>query len=278
MNSRSLVCFTLFIQSAIGLFWVSTMARWFGPGAKGVSTVWPESIALVLVALGLSAALAHLTHPRLAPKGLGNLATSWLSREVLLVPVFAGALVLVILALRMNASPWQSILETAACLAGGMALIAMTRVYRLKTVPVWNSSTTSLEFVGSALLLGGALSAVLTALSPGNQIDSRPELIAAASGVLLGLLLKLGVVFPILSAERNAQLRTWYEPPVMPFSTGQALALRTGLNLAGLALILVPLTGFGWAWLLSGSSLVILGTGEVIGRHLFYRSYRRVGL
>jgi len=92
MHNWSLVCFTLFTQSAIGLVWVSVMGRWFGGGTRADFTIWPISIALSLTGLGLYAALAHLTKPRLAPNALRNLTSSWLSREVLLVQAFAGAL------------------------------------------------------------------------------------------------------------------------------------------------------------------------------------------
>jgi DMSO reductase anchor subunit len=115
------------------------------------------SIALTLTVLGLYAALAHLAKPRLAPHALRNLTASWLSREVLLVQAFAGAVALLILISLLDTPSGLVILEAAACLLGGAALFAMTRVYLLKTVPVWNSPATLLEFAGSAFtkLTGG---------------------------------------------------------------------------------------------------------------------------
>jgi DMSO reductase anchor subunit len=67
MRNWSLVCFTLFTQSAIGLVWVSVMGRWFGGGTRADFSIRPMSIALILTVLGLYAALAHLAKPRLAP-------------------------------------------------------------------------------------------------------------------------------------------------------------------------------------------------------------------
>ena len=178
MHNWSLVCFTLFTQSAIGLVWVSVTGRWFGGGTRADFSIWPMSIALSLTGLGLYAALAHLAKPRLAPQALRNLTASWLSREVLLVQAFAGTVALSILISLLNASSGLLILEAAACLLGGAALFAMTRVYLLKTVPVWNSPATLLEFAGSAMLLGGALGAVLTALGATHQPDDQSRHIA----------------------------------------------------------------------------------------------------
>ena len=278
MHNWSLVCFTLFTQSAIGLVWVSVAERWFGGGTQADFSIWPMSIALTLTGLGLYAALAHLAKPRLAPNALRNLTASWLSREVLLVQAFAGAVALLIFISLLEASPGLVILETAACLLGGAALFAMARVYLLKTVPVWNSPATLLEFAGSAMLLGGALGAVLTVFGSTDQPGWSPALIAAAIGILLGLILKLTAIFPSLAAEQAARDQTWYEPTVASLSIGRSLAVRMGLNLAGLALILAAISGSGPTWLWSCLSLACLGTGEVVGRQRFYKAYRRLGV
>jgi DMSO reductase anchor subunit len=278
MHNWSLVCFTLFTQSAIGLVWVSVAERWFGGGTQADFSIWPMSIALTLTGLGLYAALAHLAKPRLAPNALRNLTASWLSREVLLVQAFAGAVAVLIFISLLEASPGLVILETAACLLGGAALFAMTRVYLLKTVPVWNSPATLLEFAGSAMLLGGALGAVLTTFGATDQPGWSPALIAAAIGILLGLILKLTAIFPSLAAEQAARDQTWYEPTVASLSIGRSLAVRIGLNLAGLALILAAISGSGPTWLWSCFSLACLGTAEVVGRQRFYKAYRRLGV
>jgi len=278
MHNWSLVCFTLSTQSAIGLVWVSVMGRWFGGGTRADFSIWPISIALTLTGLGLYAALAHLTNPRLAPNALRNLTASWLSREVLLVQAFVGVLALLILISLLDASSGLAILETAACLLGGAALFAMANVYLLKTVPVWNSAASLLEFAGSAMLLGGALGAVLTAFETKDQSGWSPALITAGIGILLGLILKLAAISPALAAEQTARAQTWYEPTVAPLSSGRALTLRMGLNLAGLALILTAMCGSGPTWLWSFLSLACIGTGEAVGRLRFYKAYGRLGL
>jgi anaerobic dimethyl sulfoxide reductase subunit C (anchor subunit) len=224
--------------------------------------------------------LAHLAKPRLAPHALRNLAASWLSREVLLVQTFAGAVALLILLRLLDVPTGLVVLEAAACFSGGAALFSMARVYRLKTVPVWNSPATPLEFAGSALLLGGTLGAVLSTLPPTHPPGWHPAFVAAGIGMVLGLVLKLLAISPALTAEQSARDQTWYAPRATRLSTGQVLTLRMILNLAGLGLTLAAAGGSapGWAWLWLCLALACLAAGEVLGRWRFYGTYGRVGL
>jgi hypothetical protein len=155
MHSWSLVCFTLFTQSAIGLVWVSVVGRWCSGRVQTDFFIWPPVTALILTGLGLFVALAHLARPGLAPHALRNLTASWLSREILSVQAFAGVVFLSILSSLLDGSSVLILLEAAACLLGGAAMFSMTRVYLIKTVPEWNSPATLLEFAGSVILLGG---------------------------------------------------------------------------------------------------------------------------
>jgi len=278
MHNWSLVCFTLFTQSAIGLIWVSVMGRWFGGGAQTDFSTWPLITALILTGLGLITALAHLAKPSLASHALRNLTASWLSREILSVQAFAGAVFLSILSSLLDGSLVLIILETVTCLLGGAAILSMTRVYLLKTVPVWNSSATLLEFAGCAMLLGGALGGMLTSFGVMGQPGRNAAFITSVIGILLGLILKLMAISPAMTAEQATQDQTWYEPAGLLLSVGRALAIRIGLNLAGLALILAAMGGYGPTWLWSCLSLACFGSGEVLERLRFYKAYRRLGL
>jgi anaerobic dimethyl sulfoxide reductase subunit C (anchor subunit) len=278
MCNWSLVCFTLVTQSAIGLVWVSVMGRWFGGGEQSDFFIWSLVTALILTGLGLIAALTHLSKPRLAPHALRNLTTSWLSREILSVQAFAGAVVLSILASLLEVPAVLIILETAACLLGWAAMVAMIRVYLLKTVPVWNSPATVLEFAGSALLLGGALGGVFALLGAPQPSGWKTKFLTAGIGMLLGLILKLTAISPAVSAEEAARGQTWYAPSGTLVSVGRVLSIRIGLYFAGLALIAVVMAKYGPAWLWAILSLACLGIGEVVARRRFYQAYRRLGL
>ena len=278
MGNWSLVCFTLVTQSAIGLVWVSVMGRWLGGAEQSEVFIWSMLTALILTGLGLVAALTHLSKPRLAPHALRNLTASWLSREILSVQTFAGALLLSIFALLLESPALLVLLEAAACLLGGAALVTMIRVYLLKTVPEWNSSATLMEFAGSALLLGGALGGAFALLGVPQPLGLRTELITAGIGMALGLILKLTAISPAVSAEEAARTQTWYAPSGTLVSVGLVLSIRIGLYLTSLALIPVVMAKCGPAWLWAALSLTCLGVGEVVGRRRFYQAYRRLGI
>jgi anaerobic dimethyl sulfoxide reductase subunit C (anchor subunit) len=278
MRSWSLVCFTLLNQSAIGLVWVTVPTRWLGKAATNDAASIAMMTALGLCALGLTMALAHLSKPRLAPHALRNLPHSWLSREVLLVQAFAGAVAAIILLSLLRVADGRILIEVAACLLGGAALYAMTRVYLLRTVPAWNSPATGLEFYGSALLLGGALKVLIIVAGKLFRHPWSPDMTIAAIAVAAGILLKVSAIRPALAAERTALDRTWYDAGAKTLSTGGILMVRTGLYLAGLAITPAVVGGSGPVWLWSVLCLASFGTAEVVGRNHFYRSYRRVGL
>lgn len=274
MGNWSLVCFTLFTQSAIGLVWIGVLSRW-----SGNSTPFYVSMiaALVLSGAGLLMALAHLSKPHLAPNALRNLPRSWLSREVLLVQAFVGAVALLILLLLLDLAGVQILLEATACLLGGVALFAMIRVYLLKTVPVWNSPATHLEFAGSAILLGGALNLSLRVLANTAQAGWSPEMKLTGFAILTGIVLKISAISPAITAEKAARAKTWYESAAK-VTTGRILGIRFALYLVGLLIVLPAISWSGPAWLWSILSLACFGTAEVLGRNHFYQSYRRLGL
>ena len=274
MSSWSLICFTLLTQGAVGLVFAGTLGRWL-EGTGQVDMALPTTVlALGLTALGLVAALTHLAAPRRAPHALRNPATSWLSREVLLVPIFALALTFSMLAQRLGNSTVLVILEITTLCLGGVALAAMTGVYRLKTVPAWNTSATTLEFVGSALLLGGALSTVWASFGTANSWG--PAFAVAVTGMCLGVLLKFAAIHPGMAAERLAHDRVWYSLPAMVLSAAQSRMLRSVLNSVGAALILMGAAKGSRLELVAG--LITLFAAEVAGRLRFYRLYGRIGL
>jgi len=278
MCNWSLVCFTLMIQSAIGLVWVSIIGRWFGGAERSHFFIWSMLTALILTGLGLIAALTHLSKPRLALHALRNLTASWLSREILSVQAFAGALLLSMFASLLESPALVALLEVAACLLGGAAMVTMIRVYLLKTVPEWNSSATLMEFAGSALLLGGALGGAFALLGTPHPLGWKTEFLTAGISMLLGLILKLTAISPAVSAEEAARTQTWYASSSTLVSVRRVLSIRIGLYLAGLALIPVAMVKYGPAWLWAVLSLTCLGVGEVVGRRRFYQAYRRLGI
>ena len=277
MRNWSLVFFTLFTQSAVGLVWLTVLSRWFGKATPDISSI-SMITALVISAAGLSMALAHLAKPRLAPHALRNIGYSWLSREVLLVQTFIGAVAFLNLLTWLNVTGGIMVLEAAACLLGGAALFAMIRVYMLKTVPVWNSPATYLEFIGSAALLGGALGFVLSTMEGTTYSGWNTAILISGIAIVSGLVLKIAAIFPGLAAEKTTRDQSWYKTDTAPLSTSHILMARLLLFLIGSIMVMAALSQTGPTWLWAIGCLACFGAAEMLGRNYFYQSYRRVGL
>ncbi len=81
-----------------------------------------------------------------------NLASSWLSREVLVTGILT-AVVCLLAILNMLGAVFQGpviFLEWAAAILSLALIFCMSNIYRLRTVPVWNSIRTSAKWSGSA--------------------------------------------------------------------------------------------------------------------------------
>jgi Tat-targeted selenate reductase subunit YnfH len=270
----SLVGFTLLVQSAVGSVWCLQAALFPGGGRLEISFLKLQVFAaLCAVVLGQAVALAHLGRPRASFHAVQNLKRSWLSREILSVHVFAG--VLVILVILSQIRPWalNGWLMLLGSLAGGLALYAMTRVYRLRTVRSWNHAGIPLNFLGSALLLGGLQFILVLTMrtglqSPGHDASGTDIFRNIAFiAVIAGFLLK------VLAASMNSLEGTSGTGPI---KTSLPVMQGVGSALFAIYALSAGSTGFQAVFLsLAALSLI---AGEIIHRVRFYNSYQSFGL
>ena len=264
MNSHwSLVTFTLLIQSAAGCVWCAQIALALGLSLGPVGLEYRVSAALIAVAAGLAAAMAHLGNPAAAFHAVRNLKSSWLSREVTTVNLLAGLLAALVLAGLISPGSLNGWSLLPADLAAGLALYAMTRVYRLRTVPAWNRAATPLNYLGSALILGGMLF-TLTGCPPAAGGEGAPiAFVFALAGAMVKLL--AAAAGPAAGRVPGREATAWW--PVVQ-----------GLGMAFWALFLPALGGPAWRPVWLGLAAAGLVTGEIMQRVRFFHSYQRVGL
>ena len=242
-----LILFTLFTQLAVGGFWAMLWTfpvTWALPKQNtGLSHLLPLLVIGACLGIGLLASLAHLGTKKKAFFALRNLRRSWLSREVLFTGLFGiGWLIATLASLvwQRGTMAWMAL--TAAL---GLGLVySMAQVYRLRTVPAWNTWRTNMGFMVSALLLGQTV--MMTLLS----YESK-----AIYGIVLILLLgQLALI--------DKQV------PQSPLHT-----IRSGFILIGVMMSTIGLlfTNLEVTWLNLLITLIVL-IEEGIGRWLFYRS------
>lgn len=284
MREGSLVAFTLLTQAAAGTCGFLLAFEW--RAARAGAGAWVEaaalpilSFALVAALLGLAASFLHLGSPRNAVRALGNLGSSWLSREILLAALFSAALAAATL-LRLRPGPAGFAAGFAhgfAAVAGFGLVVTMARAYGLRTVPSWRQRATPVAFFATSVALGSlAVAAGLALRGPHSTGPARGPIPLLATGLVV---LVVGLVSGRLwlwrlargnGAEREAFARTGRERHGF---VAARIALTALAVAAGLATRIAP----DAAWPVV-SALVLALAAEAAGRFLFYEARVRSGL
>jgi len=274
MHSQlSLVFFTLLVQSAVGGLWCIQLALFlFQTKINSSNLTYQLAVLLGLLLIGQVSAMAHLGKPSASVNAPQNLKSSWLSREILSVNFFFGVLaILVVLAFFRPALLNQWVILTG-CFAGGMALYTMTRVYLLRTVPVWNHAATPLAFLGSTLLLGAILFSLLQLSIPFFEMAAshgadKHQFIMNYSLLLIGIGLKAWA----------SNVKSWEKLS----QTEPVKRMQPVVQLFGISILTASLPFYSrsniWIFLVVSAALIMI-CGEIIDRINFYNNYRRVGI
>jgi len=228
----------------------------------------------VLLALGMAASVAHLGQPTKAWRAFLGWRRSWLSREILALNLFAGALA------AAAASAWIPVfqglrlpLALAASATGLFAVFSSAMVYVDTRRPVWDATRTFGQFLGTTGLLGATLTAVALGWT---ATAGHPELLPAVrTAAILAALFRTAlfvwnrVCHRAALADRcspvhaNARALAELLPAVIPVRNGLFLVS----TVAGLAALAGPASSAA-AW--AGLSALTTVTSELLGRIVFF--------
>jgi anaerobic dimethyl sulfoxide reductase subunit C (anchor subunit) len=287
-----LVFFTLFVQAAVGSFLaLAVLSRGI---ARGIENVVLDDVAeassvsiFVLLVVGVIIATGHLSKRTKAHLAVGNLGSSWLSREALLGLGFGLSTVFFAVANFLNPSPLIQDLGAVAGSILGLALVyCISRLYMLRTVPAWNTPATPMSFFTTTLLLGLVLVGLeLTIVYFVAEPFERQYLRIA------GILEQIGILSMALVGVQVFALRLslFYSKKNPGFPSvshhRRMLTMRVILSAAGTAIFWISTIGLvgdiessplALSLMTLGTALVF--TGEILGRFLFFALYKRVGL
>ncbi len=200
----SVVFLTTLIGAGQGLFLALYAASLLaapalaGPAGARLVAVG-AAVAIALAALGLVASFFHLGHPERAWRTATKWRTSWLSREVIALPTFIGA-VAAWAGARWLGLPYAGLLGVAA-LAACLALFVCTAmIYAcIKFLQEWASPFTMANFVLIGCASGLSIAAALAAFL-------EPELAAPMATAAL-VLTVAAFASRLASLKRNRRLR-----------------------------------------------------------------------
>jgi len=244
-----LVVFTVLSQTAVGIVLASLLGRYAAAGPEtDPGRPWGAAAGILLV--GLLASLAHLGHPTGAVNAVKHLATSWLSREVLVTSIFLAILLLGLPLMRRKSPGWLLWLAAAA---GIVSLVFMGMTYSPPSFPAVNNLLPTVFFVLTAAVLGPAVVSWFVR-------GSTPPVLVAVLGSVLLLALVIYLIVPCI----------WLSGGTVMQNTGWAWIgsplywLRIVLGLA-LPLAVVWKTRDIPVWL-----PLLLIAGELLGRAVFF--------
>ncbi len=268
-----LVVLTLLTQLSLGIVAATVVTQLAGSAGEGTLAGGAAGGAIA-GAVALVASLFHLGRPSHAFKALRNLRTSWLSREVALFSAFAGLSFAYAgvwrAAVRGGVPVVGAALGVAAVLVGAAGVYASGRLYLVPARPVWNSNRTLVAFFATGISLGPVVT--LFCLDRSIVDSGWIGLLLGASAA--GTLVQLAVHAHLLRTLRNRAGRQHDGTALLLHERfGGLFAARLALAGIGLALLAsafaVPLTSAAAAGRF-GTALVVLGTGELLARYLFY--------
>lgn len=301
----ALVIFTIVMQMAVGSFVILGGVHFFASRQKGIEEADKMSDRALLaigplVVLALIVTFLHLGNPINAPRAISNIGSSWLSREVGLAIVFAigGAIFAFLQWRKILSAAVRNALALVVAVVGLVLVYAMAAVYRLPTVPAWDSLWTPVTFFVTTFLLGAlALGAAFITnfwFMRRQQTDANDvqyqmlattlRWLALIAVVLLGVEL---VIFPLYLLELSAHPSTAANETVSLLFEGNGALLTARLLLvflgAGVFSIFVYQNASSEAKLRVLGNLAFLAfalvlVSEIMGRYLFYATMVRIGL
>jgi len=213
----SVIILTTLIGAGQGLFLALFTAESYAafgllPRVSPGFLAWGSIIALVLLAGGLGASFFHLGHPERAWRAATQWRTSWLSREVIVLPVFMGTLFLYgvlhlceinpVLGRLPSGAPIElsAVIGSAATILAFALFLATAMIYAsLRFLREWHSPLTVINYI----LLGGASGFTLAAALAAWWL---PDLIPLFAGWALVITLA-GLLTRSASLIRNARLK-----------------------------------------------------------------------
>jgi len=235
---------------------------------------------LTITSVALTLSTLHLGRPAYAWRALKMWRRSWLSREVLLFTLFAGALFASTIATAAQAlHPVASYgfvgpLDWAAAILGVAGTLASACIYLVPARPSWNMLHTPIDFLLSTGVLGAFLAAALHTLPvfvvlPALLRTTTIPIASVSSGfgrvaVLLSLVWALNHVVRIARLRKS---RLFEARASHALISSAPLRTRNAVSFVLMAVgVLLLITGHPWFALIGACGAVLLA------RYLFFVS------
>ncbi|MFS7251427.1 dimethyl sulfoxide reductase anchor subunit family protein [Rahnella rivi] len=272
-----LMVFTVLGQCVVGAFIVLAMALLTQRSAEEQRRIHLSMFFLwALMAVAFIASVLHLGSPLRAFNSLNRLGASPLSNEIGSGSLFFALGGIYWLLAMINKMPrlLGKIWLVVTMLAGIGFVYAMCRVYEINTVPTWNNLYTAFSFELTVLIGGPVLGYLL--LRGANIQGCGLRLLPVIS--LTGLVISMVLVVMQSAGLANIHSSVQAASALIP-QYGSLSAWRLVLIILGLGCWFCPLIMRKRPALLSMIlAFVLVFSGELVGRAIFYGLHMTVGM
>lgn len=274
MHELPLLIFTLLVQGSVGITLFLALAAGKAkplPAAKN-QMLLAMLIAFIAGGLGLIASTLHLGYPLNAFNALRHVASSWLSREIVLASIYLAILGLCTLILLVKKQLLGSMLAIATLLGLG-DVWCMSAIYAHSSIITWMHYDTWLMFYGSIFILGAVALTWLPVLKTPQTVHARQSLVRLAAVMVVATLairlLAQPVYVQYLACAPLNSVVTLPHQPVEAFAELSSLRLFTWIiSVVGAVLFAVSgWRGRGRAIVVGGLLLVV---SEILFRFVFF--------
>ncbi len=282
-----LVVMLTLTQLAVGAFLVDMiLGRVLGTMATHGLGFTNALFALALALGAMGASSLHLGRPQYAFRAVLGLRTSWMSREILALGLFAFAGLAYAGCVAIGLSDWAPRAAALAAASGVAGVVCSVMVYAATRRAHWRGSLTGLKFGLTTLVLGVAtvlMVSTVAALAVGQggaPFPSTPVFRDLAAALGLGVLVKLGLELSILRHVRDPHHSVLKRSALLMIRDLRRVTLARfifgglgGVALPALVLGLAPRAHAAYAPLVAVATaamfLLCLG-GELAERYLFF--------
>lgn len=284
VNEISLIAFTLLAQISFGIIWnlsgIKLSYKLFGKNdlQKINKSSFTLSFILLIIALGIS--FLHLGTSKNAVYALNNLESSWLSREILTASIFAFLLFLMNVFIRINIP--EIVKNTALILSfisGFLFIFSMSEIYRLPTVPSWNSIEVLVDFFSCGIILGGLIFALISVYHS-NELKSEKQFRSFYNSVFGYIITFILIDLFFVFFAKNPEIKQLNNPDNILYLMK---IIQSILIIIVLIIIVFKISRIRQKSRPPRKNLlvavfIIMLIAEIIGRIVFYQSYTNIGL
>jgi anaerobic dimethyl sulfoxide reductase subunit C len=280
----SLIIFTLLGQFSAGLTTGLVLLDITGSQTRDrdISLIIRKGvfIATACMIIAMLASFFHLSAPLSSVYALSNLKDSWLSREILMVSLFTGLLLLITIRLLYfdREGKRMRLLLILSAVAGLLMIYSMAKIYMLSTVPAWNTTQTLIRFFGGSFITGMSFLLLLSGIFPSKENATIKSLKNNSLTWIISASLLIGITGALLTGtpDTGENIAFQHHIPYLAF------ILPWFLSLTGCAILILqyikPLKYPVFSRNLQIMAFAIIIIAALIERYYFYASFYRMGI